>query len=65
MRELYPELVSFRELLDSNDKYFRYRWGLVFEPSEISGPPGVDRLSAEIRDRKVKSITVSPYGAGD
>jgi hypothetical protein len=64
VRELYPELVSYRSLgLDA--RVFRYSWGLVFEPSEINGPPGVDRLSAEIRKRKVVSLRVSPYGAGD
>ena len=41
-------------------------WALVLEPSDVGGPPNlIDRLSAEIRKRKVVSLTVSPYGAGD
>lgn len=64
-RELYPELISYRKWLGRNDKSIRYDWALVFEPSEFSGPPGVERLSAHIRDRKVVSLTVSPFGAGD
>jgi hypothetical protein len=38
----------------------------VLEESQVGGPPNlIDRLAAEIRDRKVRSFTVSPYGAGD
>ncbi len=45
---------------------YRYEWALVLESSQVGGPPNlIDRLSAEIRGRKVKSFTVSPYGAGD
>ncbi len=67
VRELYPELQRFTELYDLEDApAYRYTWGLVFEPSQVGGPPNLlDRLSAEIRGRKVKSLTVSPYGAGD
>jgi hypothetical protein len=65
VRELYPELMSYREWLDTSRREYRNHWVLVFEPSEINGPPGVERLSAEIRGRKVVSLTVSPYGAGD
>ena len=66
VRELYPELRRFSELYDLDAPAYRYTWGLVFEPSQVGGPPNLlDRLSAEIRDRKVKSLTVSPYGAGD
>jgi hypothetical protein len=66
VRELYPELARFSELYDIDSPYYRYTWGLVFEPSAVGGPPNLlDRLSAEIRGRKVKSLTVSPYGAGD
>jgi hypothetical protein len=64
-RELYPELKRYRDWLGSNEKVWRYDWVLVLEPSEITGPAGVDRLSAHIRGRKVVSLKVSPYGAGD
>ena len=38
----------------------------MLEPSQVGGPPNlIDRLCAEIRGRKVVSLTVSPYGAGD
>jgi hypothetical protein len=43
----------------------------AFQPRQYLGdedfPGGVvpNRLSAEIRGRKVKSLTVAPYGAGD
>ncbi len=66
VRELYPELARFSELYDIDAPVYRYTWGLVFEPSQVGGPPNLlDRLSAEIRGRKVRSFTVSPYGAGD
>jgi hypothetical protein len=66
VRELYPELRRFSEVYDIDAPVYRYTWGLVFEPSQVGGPPNLlDRLSAEIRGRKVKSFTVSPYGAGD
>ena len=66
VRELYPELRRFSELYDLDAPAYRYTWGLVFEPSGVGGPPNLlDRLSAEIRGRTVRSLTVSPYGAGD
>jgi hypothetical protein len=65
VRELYPELKRFNDLYGKNS-YTRHTWALVLEESRIAGPPNViDRLSAEIRDRKVRSLKVSPYGAGD
>ncbi|MDA0160959.1 hypothetical protein OM076_11840 [Solirubrobacter ginsenosidimutans] len=64
-RELYPELERFNDLYGKTP-LTRYTWALVLEESQIAGPPNViDRLSAEIRDRKIRSFTVSPYGAGD
>jgi hypothetical protein len=66
VRELYPELERFSELYDIDAPIYRHTWGLVFEPSQVGGPPNLlDRLSAEIRGRRVRSLTVSPYGAGD
>jgi hypothetical protein len=66
VRELYPELIRFKELLGEDIKAYRYEWALVLEPSPAGGPPNLlDRLSANIRARKVVSLTVSPYGAGD
>jgi hypothetical protein len=45
---------------------YRYGWALVLEPSQVAGPPNlIDRLAATIRSRRVVSLTVSPYGAGD
>ena len=65
VRELYPELRRFTDLYGDIPVY-RYEWALVLESSQVGGPPNlIDRLSAEIRGRKVKSFTVSPYGAGD
>jgi len=65
VRALYPELKRFNDLYGRNT-YWLYSWALVLEESQVGGPPNViDRLSAEIRDRKVRSFTVSPYGAGD
>jgi hypothetical protein len=65
VRELYPELKRFSDLYGKNS-YTRYTWALVLEESQIAGPPNViDRLSAVIRGRTVRSFTVSPYGAGD
>ena len=65
VRELYPELKRFNDLYGKN-KLWRYSWALVLEESQVGGPPNLlDRLSAEIRGRSVKSFTVSPYGAGD
>jgi hypothetical protein len=65
VRELYPELRRFTDLYGEAGPY-RYVWALVLEPSDVGGPPNlIDRLSAEIRKRKVVSLTVSPYGAGD
>jgi len=65
VRELYPELQRFTDLYGEAPAY-RYEWALVLEPSQVGGPPNlIDRLSAEIRKRKVVSLTVSPYGAGD
>jgi hypothetical protein len=65
VRELYPELKRFNDLYGKN-KYWRYSWALVLEESPVGGPPNlIDRLAAEIRDRKVRSLKVSPYGAGD
>jgi hypothetical protein len=65
VRELYPELERFAELY-GNQQLWRYSWALVLEESQVGGPPNViDRLAAEIRGRKVRSFTVSPYGAGD
>jgi hypothetical protein len=65
VRELYPELKRFNALYGKN-KYWQYSWALVLEESHVGGPPNViDRLSAEIRGRKIRSFTVSPYGAGD
>ena len=66
VRELCPELMRFRDLLGEDIKAYRYEWALVLEPSPAGGPPNLlDRLSANIRGRKVVSLTVSPYGAGD
>src|SRR4051794_22730665 len=65
VRELYPELKRFNDLY-GKDKLWRYQWALVLEESEVGGPPNlIDRLSAVIRGRTVRSFTVSPYGAGD
>jgi hypothetical protein len=65
VRELYPELQRISELY-GNVPSLRYDWALVLEPSPAGGPPNlIDRLSATIRGRKVVSLTVSPYGAGD
>ena len=65
VRELYPELKRFSALYGKNSLW-RYSWALVLEESQVAGPPNViDRLSAEIRDRTVRSLKVSPYGAGD
>jgi hypothetical protein len=65
VRGLYPELKRFSDLYGKN-KLWRYTWALVLEESQVGGPPNlIDRLSAEIRDRKVRSFTVSPYGGGD
>jgi hypothetical protein len=65
VRELYPELRRFNDLY-GRQRVWRYDWALVLEASPVGGPPNViDRLSAEIRGRKVRSFTVSPYGAGD
>jgi hypothetical protein len=65
VRQLYPELQRFTELY-GNERVWRYEWALVLEPSPVGGPPNlIDRLSAEIRGRKVRSLTVSPFGAGD
>ena len=66
VRDLYPELQRFSDLYNSSGGPYKYTWALVLEPSHVAGPPNlIDRLSAEIRDRKVRSLTVSPYGAGD
>jgi hypothetical protein len=64
-RELYPELMSYREWLDSSRREYRNHWVLVFEPSEINGPPGVERLSIVTKHRLVREFEVSIYGAGD
>jgi hypothetical protein len=65
VRELYPELRRFTDLYGDAPPY-RYEWALVLEPSDVGGPPNLlDRLSAEIRGRTVRSLTISPYGAGD
>jgi hypothetical protein len=65
VRELYPELARFSELYGKN-RIWRNSWALVLEESQVGGPPNViDRLAAEIRGRTVRSLTVSPYGAGD
>jgi hypothetical protein len=65
VRELYPELKRFNDLY-GKDKLWRYQWALVLEESDVGGPPNlIDRLSAVIRGRTVRSFTVSPYGAGD
>jgi hypothetical protein len=65
VRQLYPELQRFTDLY-GNAPGWRYLWALVLEESQVGGPPNlIDRLSAEIRKRKVVSLTVSPYGAGD
>ena len=65
VRELYPELRRFTDLYGDAPAY-RYDWALVLEPSDVGGPPNLlDRLSAEIRGRTVRSLTISPYGAGD
>jgi hypothetical protein len=65
VRELYPELKRFNDLYGNVPSY-RYEWALVLEPSQVAGPPNlIDRLSATIRGRRVVSLTVSPYGAGD
>ena len=65
VRELYPKVRRFTDLYGKGRPY-RYRWALVLEPSPVGGPPNlIDRLSAEIRKRKVVSLRVAPYGAGD
>jgi hypothetical protein len=65
VRELYPELQRFNDLYGDAPVY-RYEWGLVFEESDVGGPPNLlDRLSATIRGRKIVKLTVSPYGGGD
>jgi hypothetical protein len=65
VRELYPELQRFSDLYGPAPAY-RYDWALVLEPSPVGGPPNlIDRLSAEIRGRKVRFLRISPYGAGD
>jgi hypothetical protein len=65
VRELYPELERFNDLYGKN-ALWKHSWALVLEESQVGGPPNlIDRLAAEIRDRKVRSFTVSPYGAGD
>jgi hypothetical protein len=65
VRELYPELKRFSDLYGPAPAY-RYQWALVLEPSQVAGPPNlIDRLAATIRGRRVVSLTVSPYGAGD
>ena len=54
VRELYPELQRFTDLYGDAAPY-RYEWALVLEPSQVGGPPNlIDRLSAEIRKRKVR-----------
>ena len=64
-RELYPELQRFNDLYGDAPVY-RYEWGLVFEESDVGGPPNLlDRLSATIRGRKIVRLTVSPYFGGD
>ena len=64
VREFYPELERFSELYGRD--LLALPWALVLEESQVGGPPNlIDRLAAEIRGRKVKSFTVSPYGAGD
>jgi hypothetical protein len=66
VRELYPELRRFNDLYGDSGPVYRYEWGLVFEESDVGGPPNLlDRLSATIRARKVVKLTVSPYGGGD
>jgi hypothetical protein len=65
VRELYPELRRFSDLFGPAPAW-RYDWALVLEPSRVGGPPNlIDRLSAVIRDRRVRYLRVSPYGAGD
>ncbi|HEY6887684.1 MAG TPA: hypothetical protein VI300_07895 [Solirubrobacter sp.] len=65
VRELYPELKRFDDLYGKAPAT-RHTWALVLEESPVAGPPNViDRLSAEIRGRTVRSLEVSPYGAGD
>jgi hypothetical protein len=65
VRELYPELRRFPELYGPAPAW-RYDWALVLEPSHVGGPPYlIDRLAATIRQRRVVSLRVSPYGAGD
>jgi hypothetical protein len=64
-RELYPEIASFNKLYGRN-KYWRSDWALVLEESQVGGPPNlIDRLAATIRNRTIRSLKVSPYGAGD
>jgi hypothetical protein len=65
VRELYPELRRFSDLFGPAPAW-RYEWALVLEPSQVGGPPNlIDRLTAVIRQRRVQSLRVSPYGAGD
>jgi hypothetical protein len=65
VRELYPELRRFTDLY-GDAPAFRNTWALVLEETEVGGPPNLlDRLSAEIRGRTVRSLTISPYAAGD
>ena len=56
VRELYPELRRFTDLYGDAPVY-RYEWALVLESSQVGGPPNlIDRLSAEIRGRKVEVV---------
>jgi hypothetical protein len=65
VRQLYPELRRFTDLYGDAPVY-RNEWALVLEESDVGGPPNLlDRLSAQIRGRTVRSLTISPYGAGD
>ncbi len=65
VRALYPELRRFPDLFGPGPAW-RYDLALVLEPSHVGGPSNViDRLSAEIRQRRVRLLRVSPYGAGD
>jgi hypothetical protein len=65
VRELYPELRRFSDLYGPAPAW-RHEWALVLEPSRVGGPPNlIDRLSAVIRQRRVRSLRVSPYGGGD
>ena len=66
VRELYPELISFREWLGGNDKSFRYRWALVLRAVGDQRPA---RRRAPLRgDPRTARSSRSPcrrYGAGD